>query len=213
MCFVQVTDTPQMACGTIHPTTGIPCRGATEAGCEVTGLALLSPSRLLVADSWNRSVKIVSCDPRDAGVLGCITFPQSPFDLTITPGDEAAVTFPETKEIMIIQARNGSLKQKQIPNSTRNAVFNMYNNCYGIHCRSNRLYVTCTEDRSSYGRGYVVVLNVSDGNKIAEFRHEKICGATYVTTVNDMVYVNSVKGLVEIRNILNVGSHFVSIRE
>jgi len=190
-----------MASGTNHPIRGIPCRGEGETSCEVTGLAVLSPTRLLVADSWNKSVKILSCEPRDAGVLGGLTFPESPFDVTITPGDEAAVSFPGSGTVVFLRTCNDRLEVTR-----RVKVDKLYietYHCYGIHYSNNCLFVICNKD-STYlsSEGCVNVLNVSNGEHIAEFTHAAILGAHYVTTINDVVYVSNANGLTEVTNTL-----------
>jgi len=185
-----------MACGTNHPIRGIPCRGEGETSCEVTGLAVLSPTRLLVADSWNKSVKIVSCDPRDAGVVNRLTFRESPFDVTITPGDEAAVSFPGSGTVVFLQTCNDRLKVTRMVKTDKLYIETYH--CYGIHYSNNCLFVICNKDSN----GCIKVLNVSNGEHIAEFTHAAILGAHYVTTINDVVYVSNANGLTEVRNTL-----------
>ena len=100
-----------------------------EGDCEVTGIAQLSSTRLLVADSWNKKVKIVSCDPSDPRVVDVHPLPNSPFDVTLIPGNVAAVTVPDKKQIMFFQTQNDQLKPTRPLGATNNAV-EMSARCY-----------------------------------------------------------------------------------
>ena len=176
----------------------------------MTGLALLSTTRLLVADGWNKSVKIVSCDMENAGVLGSVKLPQSPFDVTITPGDVAAVTIPDMKQIVFIQAQGDTLTQIQpsftttkrvgSPVVTKKEIY-LSGKCFGIHFNNGRLYVVCEEEDSENNSCYIVMINIIDGQETKKCNKELPLQSRYIAIMNEKLYVTHPHGVVRIKDI------------
>jgi len=181
----------------VHERLDIPCRWESEAGCDVTGLAQLSPSRLLIADSWNKSVKIASCDPQNAGVLACVRLPNSPFDVTLTPGDVAAVTIPDTQNIVFFQTHSDQLQQVQ-PLGTSQKEFNLSGRGYGIHFYNGRLFVVIEQKDNKYC--YIAELNLTDGTELKRFSEELPPRSRYITTMKSKVYVTYPEGVLRLKD-------------
>jgi len=184
----------------VHERLNIPCRWESEAGCEVTGLAQLSPSRLLVVDIWNKAVKIVSCDPQNAGVLARVRLPNSPFDVTLTPGDVAAVTIPDTQKIVFFETQSDQLEQFQPP-GTRQKEFNLSGRCYGIHFYNGRLFVVVCCELDDNKSCYIAELNLTDGTELKRFSEVHLPPQSrYITTLKDKMYITHPEGVLRLKD-------------
>ena len=91
----------------------------------ITGLTLLHPNTLITIDYWNSALKTV--DTTSNVVKSQLTFTGNPWDITLLPVDQAAVTIPEEKEIQIISTKGGFSCLR---------VISVSGNCYGI-CSTN----------------------------------------------------------------------------
>ena len=158
----------------------------------------MSESRILVADNWNRSVKIVSCKTKDEkeGVVSFLLFPESPFDVTVIPGDQAAVTFPDKNQILFMRTKQDELKEIA-PAGVPKGNFALPHRCYGIHFSNQRFYVVLQEETSS--SSYVLELN-SEGNRLKQINNPLLIRSRYVTTIKDKVYVTSVEGVIRFKD-------------
>ena len=91
----------------------------------ITGLVFLPPTTLIAIYRDNSALKTV--DTTSNVVKSQLTFTGNPWDITLLPVDQAAVTIPEEKEIQIISTKDGFSYLTSIH-------FN--GSCYGI-CSTN----------------------------------------------------------------------------
>ena len=70
---------------------------------RITGLTLLQPNTLLAVDYNNSSLK--SVDTTNNTVTSKLSFIGTPWDITLLPGDQAAVTIPDQKQIQVISTK------------------------------------------------------------------------------------------------------------
>jgi len=141
-------------------------------------------------------VKIVSCETEDdeEGVVSCILFQEGPFDVTVIPGDQAAVTFPDKNQVLFMQTKQDELKQIA-PAGVPTGSFVLPHRCYGIHFSNQRYYVVLQEDTASY----VLELNI-EGNRLKQINNPLLIRFRYVTTIKDKVYVTSVEGVIRFKD-------------
>jgi len=141
-------------------------------------------------------VKIVNCETEDdeEGIVSFLSFSGSHFDVTVIPGDQAAVTFPDKNQVLFMQTKQDELKQITPPGVPKGS-FALPHRCYGIHFSNQRFYVVLQEDTSSY----VLELN-SEGNRLKEIRNHLLIRSRYVTTIKDKVYVTSIEGVIRFKD-------------
>ena len=71
-----------------------------KCDCYITDLAVLPSDLLLLADRYNKSVKLA--DPTSGQLLDQLLLPGQPHGLCLLPGDRAAVTIPDKSTIQTI---------------------------------------------------------------------------------------------------------------
>ncbi|WAR23293.1 hypothetical protein MAR_036962, partial [Mya arenaria] len=91
------------------------CQAEDEGACEITGCVVLNPKSIVVADLWNKSLKLLSTDASKPEVISCLKLECSPFDLTLIPGDKIAVTVPEEEKIVFASIQKEALSLDDAP--------------------------------------------------------------------------------------------------
>jgi hypothetical protein len=92
--------------------------------CWISGMTLLNPDILIIADHKNNAVKMV--DMKKQIVSYQLQLDDKPWDVTAITNTELAVTLPEKQEIQFLSISSSTLIKKQtLPVDGR---------CYGISC-------------------------------------------------------------------------------
>jgi len=103
-------------------------------GPWITGLAFLPPNTLIAIDYNNYALKTV--DTTTNTVTSQLTFSGQPWDITLLPGDQAAVTIPYKKRLQIISTKDGFSCLRSI---------SVNGQCYGI-CSTNQNIIVSFPD-------------------------------------------------------------------
>ncbi|XP_060558092.1 uncharacterized protein LOC132718415 [Ruditapes philippinarum] len=112
-----------------------------ELDCNITGFAVLNTNKLVLADHFNKKLKLISIENRfvEEKVLD-----SAPFDIAVMSQDQFAVTMPYIKEILVMTTENNISCARSIK---------VDKTCYCIDYNQDRLYVDCVSPSS------VIVLN------------------------------------------------------
>lgn len=105
--------------------------------CDISGCVLLSPSKLLLADFKNKKLKVV--DTQTKTVTEEKTLDSGPYDITLLPEHQIAVTMPDKKEIAIMTTAGELSTVNRIPVNRQ---------CRGITYNEDRLYLACQKPDS-----------------------------------------------------------------
>lgn len=97
----------------------------------ITGMTVLSPDTLLLADFENNSVKRYDLEKRSFKPE--IKMENSPWDITALSHERAAVTLPDDRSIRIIFPENPSVVSKKVKTT---------NKCYGVSFVAEKLVVS-----------------------------------------------------------------------
>ncbi|XP_053384620.1 uncharacterized protein LOC123537365 [Mercenaria mercenaria] len=105
--------------------------------CHITGCAVLSSNKLVLADYNISKLKVV--DLQSKTVTEEKTLDSSPWDIAKMPRDQIAVTLPHNRMVIIIKAASNLSIVHRIP---------VKSNCYGITYHQDHLYVVCLNSNS-----------------------------------------------------------------
>ncbi|XP_053376541.1 uncharacterized protein LOC128546164 [Mercenaria mercenaria] len=83
-----------------------------ERGCSITGLAVTDTDRLAVADYYNHTITII--DVKQKTIVSELKMTSRPWDVTLLPDEELAVTLPHENSIQILSFSNGLSKVRQL---------------------------------------------------------------------------------------------------
>jgi len=150
--------------------------------CRISDLAVLPGDLLLLADTYNNSVKLA--DPASGQLLDKLQLPDIPWGLCLLPGDRAAVTIPDKSTIQIISVTNKKLVLQN--------VINIKEKCYGID-NIKDLFVIGFNDPAkvalvdSQGKIYKSISKDSQGKALFEYP-DYICVTT--ETTRKVIYVS-----------------------
>ncbi|XP_045172896.2 uncharacterized protein LOC123534635 [Mercenaria mercenaria] len=86
-------------------------KASDRSDCELTGLAVIDTDRLAVADYRNKSIKIV--DVKQTTIVSELEMTSNPWDVTLLPGDQLAVTLPYEGLIHSLSFSDGLSKVRQ----------------------------------------------------------------------------------------------------
>ena len=100
--------------------------------CWITGMALLTPDLLIIADRSNTTVKMV--DTRSQAVTDQIQLNVRPQDITMVTNTETAVTLPDTETIQFISTLSKKLE--------KGGSIKVGGECWGITCYQGYLVVS-----------------------------------------------------------------------
>jgi len=78
-----------------------------EKGIYAHDIAVLSPSRLLVSDPWNYTLRLV--DSVNGGVLSKVSLPDAPWGVCLLGDGEAAVALRNEKKIQFVRIKSDKL--------------------------------------------------------------------------------------------------------
>jgi primosomal protein N'' len=99
--------------------------------CSITGMTLVSPEFLAIADNRNMTVKMVDvCNQRLTALLNLYT---EPWDVTTISINEVAVTLPGKQTIQFLSVSSNKLIKKHAIQTD--------GECYGISCNQGKIVV------------------------------------------------------------------------
>lgn len=104
-------DTEEQKSKTPHHVKDIDVKCSGETGCSITGVVILSPDKLLIADGNNKNLKIV--DTKQDNTLSKLLLKDSPWTLVKITDQRVVVTLRDTKKIMIVSTSGNSLSIKK----------------------------------------------------------------------------------------------------
>ncbi|XP_053391788.1 uncharacterized protein LOC128554543 [Mercenaria mercenaria] len=102
----------------------------------ISGCALLSSHKIVLADEDNSKLKVV--DRQSKVVIEEKSLDSGPWDVTVLPQDQIAVTMPDSNEIYIMSTAGKLSIIRKIP---------VTGECRGITYHQDRLYVICWDPR------------------------------------------------------------------
>ena len=147
---------------------------------------MLGPDRAVVADFWNQSVKIVSTNLANPGVIVHLKLEGRPFDVTIVPGDKMAVTIPEKHKIVFSSTKSVIDNISQIKaEKLQEHRFEDDCKCYGIHYDSGYVFVAVQDTAPK------VLMMAFEGTEVREFSHSLMQDPRYLTVIGGTVYVSN----------------------
>ncbi|XP_052778977.1 uncharacterized protein LOC128216447 [Mya arenaria] len=112
----------------------IPVKALTDTNdCCLSSVVLLPGDRLILADWYNCSIKLV--DTLTNRVVSKVNLPGDPWDLCLLPGDRAAITLPGLKKIQFLSTQG---------NVTQQDVVKVDGECRGIDFCDDNLIVSFT---------------------------------------------------------------------
>ncbi|XP_053388637.1 uncharacterized protein LOC128551747 [Mercenaria mercenaria] len=103
--------------------------------CDITGCAVLSSHKIVLADEDNSKLKVV--DRKSKVVIEEKSLDSGPRDITVLPQDQIALTMPENEEIYIMSTAGKLSMIRKFP---------VEGTCRGITYHEDRLYVVCWGD-------------------------------------------------------------------
>ncbi|XP_060554320.1 uncharacterized protein LOC132715345 [Ruditapes philippinarum] len=110
--------------------------------CFITGCAVLNTNKLVVADHYNKKMKLVSTENKLVQEEKALN--SEPWDIAVMSQDQFAVTIPVNTEIVVMTTYDKLSCVRSIKVNRR---------CYGIDFNQDCLYVVCLSPPS------VIVLN------------------------------------------------------
>ncbi|XP_053391559.1 uncharacterized protein LOC128554319 [Mercenaria mercenaria] len=144
-----------------------------EKDCIITGCAVLSSNKVMLADNSNYKLKLV--DTQSKAVLQMKTLDSEPYDIAVLPQDQIAVTMPNKKEILIM-ATTGKLSISQnIP---------LKKKYRGITYHQGQLYVVCCGPKSVH-----IVDIQGNVNNIITLNEEVFDNPDYILLSQDARYI------------------------
>ncbi|XP_045176033.2 uncharacterized protein LOC123536719 [Mercenaria mercenaria] len=108
------------------------CTKSDKNDCYITGCAVLSSQKIVLADEDNCKLKVV--DRQSKVVIEEKTLDSVPRDITVLPQDQIAVTMPNSGEIYIMSTAGKLSIVRKIP---------VTGECRGITYHQDHLYVIC----------------------------------------------------------------------
>ncbi|XP_045172287.2 uncharacterized protein LOC123534213 [Mercenaria mercenaria] len=143
--------------------------------CRITGLAVIDRHRLAVADNINGAIKII--DVKRRTIISELKMLSEPWDVTLLPDDQLAVTLPYKNMIKVFSFHNGLSKVRQM---------SVNELCYGLAFFEGSLIVGM-----KYGE--VKMINLS-GKVLNTF----VCGeaddVSYITVCPKLRYIYASSG-------------------
>ncbi|XP_045160520.2 E3 ubiquitin-protein ligase TRIM71-like [Mercenaria mercenaria] len=103
-----------------------------ESSCWITGMTLLAPSKLLLTDLYNDSIKMVNVN--NDSVTDELYLNTYPWDITPVTRGQVAVTLPAKDTIQYVSASSNKLLLKH--------KLDVDGECYGLSCYGDKLAVT-----------------------------------------------------------------------
>ncbi|XP_053405178.1 uncharacterized protein LOC123565997 [Mercenaria mercenaria] len=100
--------------------------------CWISGMALLTPSRLVLTDEKNNCIKMV--DLSNGSITDYLQLDTPPLDITTVTSNQLAVTLSDKEIVQFISASSNKLSLKQ--------KFKVDGDCSGISCYQDKLVVT-----------------------------------------------------------------------
>lgn len=101
-----------------------------ESVVDITGMCMVSVRKLLTADNYSRSLKLVDICNHN---LTTLRLTSEPWDVTCLPENQAAVTLPNENKIQIVSTFEGLSPVRQIK---------VNGMCHGICCNDGKLMVS-----------------------------------------------------------------------
>ncbi|XP_053383618.1 uncharacterized protein LOC123537472 [Mercenaria mercenaria] len=141
--------------------------------CGITGCAVLSSDRVMLADYNNEKLKVV--DTQCKAVIQEKTLDAAPYDIAVLPKDQIAVTLQSKKEILIMTTTDKLSINRSI---------SVKKNCSGITYHQGQLYVVCWDPDSVH-----LIDTQGNVNNIINLDNE-ICGSpNYILLSKDAKYI------------------------
>ncbi|XP_053382718.1 uncharacterized protein LOC123544247 [Mercenaria mercenaria] len=100
--------------------------------CFISGMILLTPSKVIFTDSYNQSVKMF--DLNQNGRTDQLKLPAQPWDITSMTSDNVAVTLPGKQTIQFVSSSSNKLSLKR--------KVKVDAECFGISCYQEKFAVT-----------------------------------------------------------------------
>ena len=143
--------------------------------CQITGMILLSPDVLIIADQGNRSVKLI--DTNHQSVADHLIFDSRPRDITKVYSSEMAVTFPFLQTVQFISTSSSKLTKKRM--------IVVDGDCHGISCHQDKLVV------SFYNPPKLQILDLN-GNILTTIKgkHDVLKNPLHVTCDRKSIFVS-----------------------
>ncbi|XP_045173495.2 uncharacterized protein LOC123535039 [Mercenaria mercenaria] len=131
--------------------------------CMIRGLAVIDTYRLAVADYSNHTIKMI--DLKQMAVVSKLKLNSYPWDVTLLPDNQLAVTLPSEDLIQILSFSNGLSKDRQLA---------VKGECYGLAFKEKSLIVGMKD-------GKVRILNLS--GKVVKTMECGVADYVYYVTV------------------------------
>ncbi|XP_045157277.1 uncharacterized protein LOC123523693 [Mercenaria mercenaria] len=108
-----------------------------ENTCCVTGLTVLSNTRLVLVDNNNRSVKLLNTE--EGTIMSKVKYESAPWDITLLkPGKQlVAITVPETENVHFLSVIENAILEK-----LQQKHIKVNGKCYGITNSNDKIFVT-----------------------------------------------------------------------
>ncbi|XP_045200305.2 uncharacterized protein LOC123554310 [Mercenaria mercenaria] len=131
--------------------------------CTITGCEILSSGKIVLADYNNYRLKIVDVERKI--IVADKELDTRPWDVTVLPGDQIAVTLPMDSLIVTIASTLAVVGR-----------FRVKGQCYGIFYHNDRLYIVCQNPKA------VLVTDLQgDIKSIIPLKdNELFCNPTYI---------------------------------
>ncbi|XP_053402400.1 uncharacterized protein LOC123548442 isoform X2 [Mercenaria mercenaria] len=150
--------------------------------CYITGMVLLSPSKLILADNRNSSIKMV--DLNNSSIADRLPLDTQPWDITLVTGDLLAVTLPNKASVQFMSVSSNKLSLGE--------TLKVDGRCHGISYFQEKLVLTrsypgkqCLQFIDLKGMVLKKYIKISDS--------EMPCN---VTSNNHYIYVSDAEGAV-----------------
>jgi len=103
--------------------------------CPISGVALLSVERLVAADWYNGTIKLI--DIPNKKIISEFKPEEAPWDVTVC-GGEVAATLPLASKIVFLNCDNGLVRVRDV---------RVDGSCRGIDCADGKLFVVYDEEK------------------------------------------------------------------
>jgi len=150
-----------------------------EGGYYIQDIAVVSPTRLLVTDNINRTLRLVNS--QNGGVVSQVSVPGGPYGVCLTGDGRAAVTLPNEERIQFVRLDGDTLTLDKSTTVKRSV--------YGIMSSNNHLVVSYTvpvrvERITMEGRVTHELNNQTAGRELFKYPH-------FITSSHDgRIYVS-----------------------
>ncbi|XP_053376428.1 uncharacterized protein LOC128547505 [Mercenaria mercenaria] len=153
-----------------------------KEGCWVTGMVLLTPSRLILTDSNNKSIKMV--DLNNKSVTDHLQLDTPPMDVTMVTSNQVAVTLSDKGTVQFISANSNRLSKKH--------KLKVDGYCCGISCYQEKLVVTFGNPRKVQiidlkGKVLTTITDDSEGDSLY------FVAPYHVTSNSHFIYVSEAR--------------------